>query len=85
MLWLVGLLDYNTQTDTASFIVETDKQTLYTIKVKGGNSRHDISKQLARIAKIPISRVTFMQEKRRRDKNIVMEYMVLHDDDMPPF
>ena len=86
MEWLVGLLDDNTQTNTASFIVQTDKQLLYTIKVKGEtDTRKDIARQLARIAKIPITRVTFMSEKRRKDKYVVMQYLVMHNDDMPPF
>lgn len=86
MKWLVGLLEYNSQTKTASFIVETDRHLLYTIKVKGNtDTRKAIAEQLARIAKIPINRVTFLQEKRRRDKYVVMQYMVLHEDDKAPF
>jgi len=84
MKWQVILINPN-QDKYDRWLIQTDENKLYPIKVTPNKeSRKEIARHIAKIANIPLDRVMFMGERRRRDKLIVFNYMVLYDE-LPPF
>lgn len=90
MEWKACLIDYDNKTQIANWLIQTEDKRLFSTTTNGnGISKDQLITKIAKIAKTYPNRITYMGEKRRRDRLVVYDFMVMHDNPTythnPPF
>lgn len=78
MTWHATLMDYNH--GKASVLIQTGNGRLYTYTLDGKDLKNNIAEAIAQIVSIPVDRVEFKGEPRRRDNMTVFIYLVMYDE-----